>query len=181
MSLTNISSFCENWLASLSDIFPEITLRRIACSKMSTWDTPERCQNGRNDNIPITSTLNNMWLRVITILNWVWIVSANHHWLQEVYLYGDSTSTGKFASKQTYISLKVKNDHRSKFSKTIIFEIHTPRKWAAFSFSIGKLSCSHFSGTTGRAIKKYCIHCNWLVWSLSGCHITIFVWFLFCF
>ena len=101
MSLTNISSFCENWLASLSDIFPEITLRRIACSKTSTWDTPERCQNGRNDNIPITSTLNNMWLRVITILNWVWIVSANHHWLQEVYLYGDSTSTGKFASKQT--------------------------------------------------------------------------------
>ena len=104
MSLTNIScSFCKNWLASLSDIFPEITLCRIACSKTSTWDTPERCQNGRNDNIPITSTLNNMWLRVITILNWVWIVSANHHWLQEVYLYGDSTSTGKFASKQTYL------------------------------------------------------------------------------
>ena len=103
MSLTDISSFCKNWLASLPDIFPEITLCRIACSKRSAWDTPERCQNGRNDNISITSTLNNMWLRVITILNWVWIVSANHHWLQEVYLYGDSTSTGKFASKQTYL------------------------------------------------------------------------------
>ena len=179
MSLTNISSFCKKRLASLSDIFPEITLCRIACSKTCTWDTPERCQNGRNDNIPITSTLNNMWLRVITILNWVWIVSANHHWLQEVYLYGDSTSTGKFASKQTYL-WKWRMIIAVNFPR-LIFEIHTPRKWAAFSFTIGKLSCSHFSGTTGRAIKKYYIHCNWLVWSLSGCHITIFVWFLFCF
>ena len=53
MSLTDISSFCKNWLASLPDIFPEITLCRIACSKISAWDTPERCQNGGNNNIPI--------------------------------------------------------------------------------------------------------------------------------
>ena len=80
MSLTDISSFCKNWLASLPDIFPEITLCRIACSKMSAWDTPERCQNGGNNNIPNTCTLNNMWLSIITILNWVWIVSANYHY-----------------------------------------------------------------------------------------------------
>ena len=104
MSLTDISSFCKNWLASLPDIFPEIILCRIACSITSTWDTPERCQNGRNNNIPITCTLNNMW-------------QSNYYFKLGV----DSISQLPFHKlciyyKSDYIKCTLFNNHNSSYS-----------------------------------------------------------------